>query len=402
MFDIILSSDILYNLSIPVDVVTEVNSFSPEYSFDFQSAGNPTIGFATKSNSGPEVEIAIRDFLYDSYGDIFFNCLETISKLYLNSWLNENNKKISCINNCIIQISPENRVFVDINCRVVISAVAKESIQKGETVVKSQIADIRKVKILNVLMRKECGKIFIFSNGWRRGVYFDLSPLLPKTQNVNENIETTLATCYALLMHPEIADIYPKIKDKLFERGWFPFIQILGDPFSNLSALIKDNINPNSLENEIVNSFDEKKILKMLDAWMTNPFYKEDEVILKRGIDMYLKGDYIGSAHILFLRIEGLLRSIYLKKSQGKPHSYELRQSLREELMNKNKSANLFLPHEFDEFLRVVYFQGFDLSKNQIGTSRNSIAHGVIKPENFSKVSVFQAILVLDQIFYYT
>jgi len=67
----------------------------------------------------------------------------------------------------------------------------------------------------------------------------------------------------------------------------------------------------------------------------------------------------------------------------------------------KSIDLSLFLPEDFNEYLKQFYFSSFDLEKGEIDLSRHSLAHGVAKEEDFSKIQAFQAILILDQIFYY-
>ncbi len=70
-----------------------------------------------------------------------------------------------------------------------------------------------------------------------------------------------MATCYAFLMFPEIVDIYPRIKDKLFEKGWFPFVRILGENFKHLANMLDNNLDIVEAEKKIVDSFDQEQLV---------------------------------------------------------------------------------------------------------------------------------------------
>ncbi len=94
------------------------------------------------------------------------------------------------------------------------------------------------------------------------------------------------------------------------------------------------------------------------------------------------------------------MRYIYLGEKE-KPTSTKLADKLTTVAKEKSGGLSLFLPEDFNEYLKQFYFASFDLEKDEIDLSRHSLAHGVAKEEDFSKIQAFQAILILDQIFYY-
>ena len=68
---------------------------------------------------------------------------------------------------------------------------------------------------------------------------------------------------------------------------------------------------------------------------------------------------------------------------------------------NKNMAEQGEFPEYFYEFLDKDIFQKFDLSTGKIDLGRHSLAHGYAKQEDFTKVRALQALLVLNQIFFY-
>ena len=70
----------------------------------------------------------------------------------------------------------------------------------------------------------------------------------------------------------------------------------------------------------------------------------------------------------------------------------------------KNKfisMESLGFPDIFYKYLKEVLFKSFDLKKDEVDLSRHSTAHGVAKPEQFTKDRALQAILTLDQMYRY-
>lgn len=105
------------------------------------------------------------------------------------------------LRNCLIQISPENEIHVDIDVPIIVSVLPKQipqgGIQKGDPITEDQIADINEIEFLNVRIKKDWGKIFIFSLKGRRGIYFDFSPIDPKPNYQPDTLERSIATCFA-------------------------------------------------------------------------------------------------------------------------------------------------------------------------------------------------------------
>jgi len=378
----------------------------PKYSLKFKIFKNPAIGIAIQTAEvGEKVPILQRGFLYEGGSDFFLTALTHIHQLYLNDFFSQNHIDPSCLTNCLIQISPENEVHVDIEIPVVASIRHKQipqgGIKKGDPILSDDIADINKIEFLNVPLKKDWGKIHIFTVKNRRGIYFDLTPLDPHPDFQPDHIERSLATFYAFLLFPEIIDIFPKIKKNLFNRGWFPFIRLLGSDFQKLSIAIEKQSQIEETEQCIIQSFDKEKILFIFESWMQNPLFKEHESILQQGLNKFIECDDISSISILYPRIEGLLRYLYAKKCKKDPTISDLRDMLVKETENKNKSSNLYLPLEFDEYLKSFYFNRFDVPKNKTKISRHSVAHGVSRQEDYSRISALQAILILDQLNYY-
>lgn len=64
----------------------------------------------------------------------------------------------------------------------------------------------------------------------------------------------------------------------------------------------------------------------------------------------------------------------------------------------------LLLPEKFKEYLKSVYFAGFDSTSvpcdSGIALSRHSVAHGVAAPNTFTPIEAATTFLVLHQLFY--
>lgn len=377
------------------------DNVEPEYKFEILIEGKLVVGFSIDAaRAGNNVRVAQRCFLTDYDGDLFFTCLDQISRIYLRDWMPSSRKKESAISNCLIFIQKNNEAEVFINIPTAMQIISKRSIEKGGEIYREDIADLIRVEFPGIQMKSDCAVIYIFSKGWRRGLYFDLLPVQPQSSHRTSDLETLFASFHSYLLFPEVHRLEPNVKEKMFECGWFPFIRILGRHFEEIYNTLKNEFPLIEVEMKVVDSFDEKSIRGMKDAWMTKEVFKKHKTFIETAIDKFIEKDYISAIHILYPRIEGLMRYIYIGES-GKPTSKKLVDKLTAPVAKKSIDLSLFVPEDFNEYLKQFYFSSFDLGKSKINLSRHSLAHGVAKEEDFSKIRAFQAILVLDQIFHY-
>lgn len=376
---------------------------TPEYNFSIPIE-NAIIGFSLEtkrtSKDGEMIQIAVREFLRDSDGELFYACLDQISGLFLRDWMIKESRSESTINNCLIFLY-NNVANIYINIPTVMNIIAKRRLESGCAIIKDDIADIRQIDFPGIKMESDCGIIYIFSNGWRRGLYFDLIPIQQsKKQHDPVDLKTLFASLHSYLIFPEVHELDPTIKKQLIKSGWFPFIRILGKPFEKIHQAIKYEFPIVDVSLEVIDTFKDEAIKDMVDAWMNKEILKKHETVIRRGIERFIDGDYISSIHVLFPRIEGIMRYIYLGEKII-PNSNRLVDKLTSVSQGRSENSSLFLPEDFNEYLKQFYFSSFDLETGKIDLSRHSCAHGVAREDDFNKVKAFQAILILDQISFY-
>jgi hypothetical protein len=390
-------------------MVNEGEGVMPQYSFEIE-VKNPGIGFALEpAIGGMTVHVCTRGFFTPMDGIALYNALSSVSSQYLSKWLRSVRVDESIISNCLIQIkNGKARVYINIPLIAIMASRRDEDILKGEMVVNNDIADIRELKFQGVEFESGCGSLFIFSIGWRKFLYFDMTPLLPKEQmqegcgvESQFSIEQIAPLIYSMALFPEAFYTEPSIMEKAWKLGWFPYIRILGDKFNTILHALTNNFSPESCEIQIVNSFDERTIRRMVDSWMKKTIFKQNEIILRTGVEHYLKGEYIAALHILYPRIEGLMQLIYLKVGAGRAKQEKLVDSLIEVAKEKTPRSCLFFMDKFGTFLKNFYFADFNIQAENIEISRNSISHGVVDENELKKARALQAILILDQMYFY-
>jgi hypothetical protein len=388
------------NRTIKIDVITAKR---PKFHFkiDLKSANLAGVALET-AKPGDKVRVARQGFYSDFDGDFFFTCINEISGLILGDWLNKNKIKESQISNCLIFIDKKSQAEVYVNCPTFMEVTVKESSKNQNVVMREDISDILKVSFSGVNLRSDLTIIYIFSNRWRRGIYFNFLPLDPDTPSSEPtNLNVLFGACHAYLAFPEIYQYQklPELKGKLYGSGWFPFIRILGKPFTEIFNTIKNGMPLSDIETFIVASFDEKTINSMYNSWLSNHLFKQRESFLKKGIEEYLEKDYISAIHVLYPCIEGILQDLsYDVDSQG-DSGERLTTKLILYLKSKNPETQLLLPENFKEYLIDSYFMKFNRKSEEIDLSRHSLAHGAAtNEEDYTQVKTLQAILILDQL----
>ena len=111
-------------------------------------------------------------------------------------------------------------------------------------------------------------------------------------------------------------------------------------------------------------------------------------------------GEHLSAAHVLYSRIEGILRTYYcLTHTSDKPTQEKLISSAMMQALSGRHAHCLLLLPRFEEYLKAVIFAGFDWA-NPIGVSRHTIGHGVVDLHQCDEKSVVIAFLSLSQLFY--
>jgi hypothetical protein len=106
-------------------------------------------------------------------------------------------------------------------------------------------------------------------------------------------------------------------KDQFLEMradGWFPFIEILGGEYNELSKIYTDRFNFEARTKAVINNFNESTLQKITTHWWRHSAFEKKRALIQAGINAYLQGTedgYINCNKNLSTEIEGILRQIY-------------------------------------------------------------------------------------------
>lgn len=188
---------------------------------------------------------------------------------------------------------------------------------------------------------------------------------------------------------------------KLFDIGWFPFVGILGALFEGLSNTITDDVDPTKAIERVCDAFDGDALDEMLKRFERYAFLEEHIPFLETGIERLKAGDYLSSVHVVWPRIEGLMRKL-LGYSNERPSQRKLAETIRDHVVTNKPFSQLYLPVRFCEYLLTAYFKDFVPTDAEVEISRHSLAHGTASNTDFSKQKALIGLLIVEQIAYYT
>jgi hypothetical protein len=288
---------------------------------------------------------------------------------------------------------------------VAIQVISKRDINKGEGITQEDIADIQRMQFLNIKISDTDKIVFCFKVGWKFGLFFDLD------RQEKLNIDAMSLKLGDLYRYLSFQHIYKTLEaqtqfKRMIKDGWFPFIEIIGHEYKELSNAYKNEFNISNVVEEIIGRFNGARIEKITSRWWNKQVFQDKKPILEAGVSAFLEcnnAGYITCIKILMSEIDGIIRLQYLKDThKGKVPLQQLLTHIIEKGRAKTGSdVSLFLPSEFLIYLRDNIFAEFNLETGQLDLSRHSSAHGVARPEDYTKEKALQTILVLDQIYFY-
>lgn len=349
---------------------------------------------------GQQVDVIVKEFSSTEDGDLFVARLDGFPTEIL-QLITEKRFSPSTIDHLLVIIYPDRRAQVFVNeLEFMLVIQAKRAINKGQPVMLDDIADVQKLDIPGVEIPQNAGVVFLFSIGWRKGLYYDFSPLQSSGPDLEYKHEVLFGQLYAYLSFQELFKITNDDWNSLFSQQWFPFISLQRNTIKSIINHARNNWAIDDLlekiRDELIERFD-----ALIVAWQNNPFFQEHCQLLEHAIKKYNDEDYISATAILYPRIEGIMRSYQLSKRVNEKASQGNLVSSIINIGGADKHHYSFLlPKSFDTYLRQVYFADFDPKDPKV-VSRHTVSHGIAPAGDFSLKSATIAFLIIDQLTYY-
>jgi hypothetical protein len=351
----------------------------------------------TGALEGDEVEVVAREFTSSEDGELFVSRLEGLPNDLLAMVPHEARITPSRVDHLVGIIEPDLRTTLYINeCNFVAHAVSARAVAAGEEMTVDDILDIARVDIEGVDCPPEAGIVCVFSAGWRKGLYFDLEPLLPEAGVRTYHVNEVLGPLFAYLHNQTVLSLSEEEWTELFRQRWFPFASLPKAILEDLIGAIRSDMTADVFLPKVSGAVRELSP-QLMERWRSAPAFQEHVALLERALERYLAEDYLSATALLYPRIEGILRTIHWQVDESSRPSPRNLAAAGASSRNAAHEYSWLLPGAFKRFLEQVYFA--DFKPGQVAPlSRHSIGHGVASVEDFDLKSGTIAILIVDQL----
>ena len=359
----------------------------------------------------PEGCLKIKTFFGTTSDDSgFYKYMEEISRVYFSSTecpINVNN-----IHEFLILVHSDMSVDLYINdINITTNVRLKQSIDTwdvGAIIRYVDIADISELNFPDIEIQDSDSVICCLKVGWKFLLYFDADSRNKKGLDFG-SMQTDLGRLYRYL---SFQYVYLTLESKehfkeMVKDGWFPFVEILSNDYKVLAASYEDGNLPSDSElKRLLDKFNELRVKSMTDKWWDNHIFQDKRELLQAGINAFIKGtksDYINCIKNLYTEIEGIMHSVYFEhcgentRDTRKLVDYLI--TVAKKTVNDDQS--LLLPQHFLEYLTESIFKNFDFATSTRDLSRHTSSHGVAEAKEYTPERALQALLTLDQIYYF-
>ena len=308
------------------------------------------------------------------------------------------------------------RLYINNHLPVALMVRAKRDLAAGQAIGQEHMADITDIAFGDISLRPKDSIIYCFKVNWKFGLYFDITPQI-SGRNSQLDVRASCREIGWLYRRMMFESVYRVVESgnwfkRIIDDGWFPFVEILGHEFDELSETYwkkpkKQNIAAGETRGKrILDSFDEPRIAAVTGRWWSHPTYCAKRKILEAGVGAFLQGTEAGDIlclKTLLPEVEGILRLLHKDvKEADEKNIQELLVFLEESAASQGiQPDSLLIPAHFTSYLRKVTFRDFNVESGDVKMSRHTSAHGIAKPEDYTHAHALQTILVLDQLRFY-
>jgi hypothetical protein len=363
-------------------------------------------GFAANTvGPGDQVSIWVHQALTSD--DPAFHRIAANLRDLIGNWAQENGKAVNIERANIVLLVMKGDQSAELwmdTAAMMFQAVMKRAIGPGHVIFENDIADVTGVIFPAVTFNPDDRVVCVMREGWRFGMSFDFNP--------GKNLDVvafsrTLATLHRAMRYREAYDATRNAPqfDRLVDAGWFPFVEILGREFTNISDFAEQGTALAHAEQELIAAFDQSRLDRIYERWMAKPHFAKRTTVLKSGLDAFVRKDPVACIKTLLTEIEGILNDAYrsVHGGQGARTKDLLRFAIENVTSRLGGSDTLMFPEAFARYLDRYTFADFDPAANRgSASSRHAVGHGAAAPETYTDVRALHAILALDQLMFYT
>lgn len=361
------------------------------------------VGYALVSaKPGEMAKVCTTEFCSSEDGDHFIRRLEGIPSIILEKLPSEIRVHPSTVDHLLAVIRQDKTATIYINELKIFGLMqTKRDVKEGDPIFSNDIADLIAIRFDDVDIPADAGVVFLFSAGWRKGLFFDLAPIRLQSEGLRAyDLSIALGQFYAYLMFQEFFRISESSWSRFFSQGWFPFISLRTETIQELVNYANAEWNLDELLSKISEEV-KLGLPSWYENWKKGNHFFDHCSVLGVAVDRFLASDYISAVSILYPRIEGVMRSYHVAATPNAPQTKTgLVESSLSSIDPALRPHALLLPEKFRVYMTDVYFSNFD-PKSPKGLSRNTVAHGVAPEDEYSEKAAIIGFLILQQLSFY-
>lgn len=280
----------------------------------------------------------------------------------------------------------------------------KRAIKAHTAVFESDIADITGMTFPCVEFADDDKVFCLFRLDWRFGFAFDVNP---KGQFDRDGFSSTLGSLYRVMRYRHLYDAMQDSStfSRLVGAGWFPFAELIATEFKELIHHCEVGLDIADVEERILRDFDASRLQFLRERWVAKAHFAARISLLDEAICAFLARRPVAVIKILLTEIEGILNDAYRAMHEGRGAPIKELLTFAEASGEQNAGApdTLLFTRAFGRYLRQHTFESFDpTGKRGRASSRHAVGHGAASAESYTMVRALQAILVVDQLAFFT
>lgn len=281
-----------------------------------------------------------------------------------------------------------------------LSMMPRRNMTAGSVVFEHDIVDVTGLSFPLVSIEPGDRVIYLFREGWRFGLHFDLGGV----EDVAE-LHRELGSLFRGLRYRHLYDqmANPELFARMTKAGWFPFAEIVGPEVRGLLLACENGFDLAEEEQKLLAKFDEARIGRILDRWLARPHFKTKEKLLRSAMDAFNRGDSVAVIKTLVTEIEGILCDAHASAigTRGKLGA-ALEFAAKRIAEKAGSPSTLMFPDAFGRYLKASTFADFDpVSGAGQTSSRHAVGHGAAPEDSYTELRALQVILTLDQFAFY-
>ena len=359
------------------------------------------VGYVVSAaTSGQDVMVRQRGFLSSEDGDQLITHLEGLPQLCLARMAAGRPISPAAVQCMLVVIRRDRSATVYLNNEVParLRMQVKRPMLKGAAVTCDDATDVVAVRFEGVAIPPDAGLLYLFSVGWRQGLYFDLSSLHGDSgMRTTDELEALLGGLYAYLMFQDRFKIDAATWQAFLAQRWFPFAHLSESLIRDMIRQAADGFNVDDLLPKVAANAS-RLLAEAPISDLPMHAFEEHRALLATAAERYEAGDHVSCTSILYPRIEGLMRSHRRQQGcTGDASGRELTASAISSLGEESAARSALLPQRFREYLDTVYFASFAPGSGP-DAGRHSVAHGEARPDSFDLKSSTIALLVVYQL----